>query len=88
MTNFYTQYLEIDEKLSANFNIDEDYFFTEGEDLILMVWKSNVKNMDDEFNTLIKIKNVGYTISNQTKINLEESKSTSGKNYINNLKAK
>ena len=73
---------------SVNFNIDGDYFCSGGEDSILMVWKSNIKNMDEEFNTLSKARMQTYTMSNKTKINLEESKQTSDKNYLNNIKLK
>ena len=31
---------------SVNFNIDGDYFCSGGDDSILMVGKSNIKNMD------------------------------------------
>ena len=71
---------------SVNFNIDGDYFCSGGEDSILMVWKSNIKNMDEEFNTLGKVRMQNYTMTNKTKINLEESKQTADKNYINNVK--
>ena len=73
---------------SVNFNIDGDYFCSGGEDSILMVWKSNIKNMDEEFNTLSKARMQTYTMSNKTKINLEESKQTADKNYLNNIKLK
>ena len=73
---------------SVNFNIDGDYFCSGGEDSILMVWKSNIKNMDEEFITLSKARMQNYTISNKTKINLEESKQTADKNYLNNVRAK
>jgi len=73
---------------SVNFNIDGDYFCSGGEDSILMVWKSNIKNMDEEFNTLGKARMQNYTMTNKTKINLEESKQTADKNYINNVKVK
>ena len=39
-----------------------------------MVWKSNIKNMDEEFNTLAKATNQTVTMSNKRKINLEETK--------------
>ena len=73
---------------SVNFNIDGDYFCSGGEDSILMVWKSNIKNMDEEFNTLGKARMQNYTMTNKTKINLEESKQTADKNYLNNIKHK
>ena len=73
---------------SVNFNIDGDYFCSGGEDSILMVWKSNIKNMDEEFNTLSKARMQNYTMTNKTKINLEESKQTADKNYLNNIKIK
>ena len=73
---------------SVNFNIDGDYFCSGGEDSILMVWKSNIKNMDEEFNTLSKARMQNYTMTNKTKINLEESKQTADKNYLNNMKIK
>ena len=73
---------------SVNFNIDGDYFCSGGEDSILMVWKSNIRNMDEEFNTLGKARMQNYTMTNKTKINLEESKQTADKNYINNVKVK
>ena len=73
---------------SVNFNIDGDYFCSGGEDSILMVWKSNIKNMDEEFNTLGKARMQNYTMTNKTKINLEESKQTADKNYLNNIKVK
>ena len=73
---------------SVNFNIDGDYFCSGGEDSILMVWKSNIKNMDEEFTTLSKARMQTYTMSNKTKINLEESKQTADKNYLNNIKLK
>ena len=72
---------------SVNFNIDGDYFCSGGEDSILMVWKSNIKNMDEEFNTLGKVRMQNYPMTNKTKINLEESKQTADKNYINNVRA-
>ena len=71
---------------SVNFNVDGDYFCSGGEDSILMVWKSNIKNMDEEFNTLGKVRMQNYPMTNKTKINLEESKQTADKNYINNVK--
>ena len=71
---------------SVNFNIDGDYFCSGGEDSILMVWKSNIKNMDEEFNTLGKVRMQNYPMTNKTKINLEESKQTADKNYINNMR--
>ena len=73
---------------SVNFNIDGDYFCSGGEDSIVMVWKSNIKNMDEEYNTLSKARMQNYTMSNKTKINLEESKQTADKNYLNNIKLK
>ena len=73
---------------SVNFNIDGDYFCSGGEDSILMVWKSNIKNMDEEFNTLGKARMQNYTMTNKTRINLEESKQTADKNYLNNIKHK
>ena len=73
---------------SVNFNIDGDYFCSGGEDSILMVWKSNIRNMDEEFNTLSKARMQNYTMSNKTKINLEESKQAADKNYLNNIKTK
>ena len=73
---------------SVNFNIDGDYFCSGGEDSILMIWKSNIRNMDEEFNTLSKARMQNYTMSNKTKINLEESKQTADKNYLNNVKTK
>ena len=73
---------------SVNFNIDGDYFCSGGEDSILMVWKSNIRNMDEEFNTLGKARMQNYTMTNKTKINLEESKQTADKNYLNNVKVK
>ena len=73
---------------SVNFNIDGDYFCSGGEDSILMVWKSNIRNMDEEFNTLSKARMQNYTMSNKTKINLEESKQSADKNYLNNIKTK
>ena len=68
--------------------VDGDYFCSGGEDSILMVWKSNIKKMDEEFITLSKARMQNYTISNKTKINLEESKQTADKNYLNNVRAK
>ena len=44
--------------------------------------------MDEEFNTLSKARMQTYTMSNKTKINLEESKQTADKNYLNNIKLK
>ena len=73
---------------SVNFNIDGDYFCSGGEDSILMVWKSNIKNMDEEFDTLGKARMQNYTMTNKTKINLEESKQTADKNYLNNIRHK
>ena len=73
---------------SVNFNIDGDYFCSGGEDSILMVWKSNIRNMDEEFNTLGKARMQNYTMTNKTKINLEESKQAADKNYLNNVKIK
>ena len=73
---------------SVNFNIDGDYFCSGGEDSILMIWKSNIRNMDEEYNTLSKARMQNYTMSNKTKINLEESKQTADKNYLNNIKTK
>ena len=73
---------------SVNFNIDGDYFCSGGEDSILMVWKSNIKNMDEEFDTLGKARMQNYTMTNKTKINLEESKETADKNYLNNIRHK
>ncbi len=75
---------------SVNFNIDGDYFCSGGEDSILMVWKSNIKNMDEEFNTLGKVRMQNFQsfpMTNKTKINLEESKQTHDKNYMNNVRA-
>ena len=72
---------------SVNFNVDGDYFCSGGEDSILMVWKSNIKNMDEEFNTLGKVRMQNFPMTNKSKINLEESKQTADKNYINNVKA-
>ena len=72
---------------SVNFNVDGDYFCSGGEDSILMVWKSNIKNMDEEFNTLGKARMQNYTMTNKTKINLEESKQQQDKNYMNNVRA-
>ena len=71
---------------TVNFNIDGDYFCSGGEDSIVMVWKSNIKNMDEEFNTLGKVRMQVFPMSNKTKINLEESKQMTDKNYMNNLK--
>ena len=71
---------------SVNFNIDGDYFCSGGEDSILMVWKSNIKNMDEEFNTLGKVRLQKFPMTNKTKIDLEESKQATDKNYINNVR--
>ena len=84
----YTVYGHRGKVKSVNFNIDGDYFCSGGEDSILMVWKSNIKNMDEEFNTLGKARMQNYTMTNKTKINLEESKQTADKNYLNNIKHK
>ena len=50
--------------------------------------KKKIKNMDEEFNTLGKARMQNYTMTNKTRINLEESKQTADKNYLNNIKHK
>ena len=46
---FYTMHGYRGKIKSVNFNNDGYYFFSGGEDSILMIWKSNIENMDEEF---------------------------------------
>lgn len=43
----YTLYGHEGPATAANFSPDGDFFCSGGTDAVLMVWKSNVKNMDD-----------------------------------------
>jgi hypothetical protein len=50
-----------------------------------MVWKSNIKNMDEEFNTLSKVNEQNVIMSNKQKFNLEETKTEYNNNYMGNM---
>jgi hypothetical protein len=70
---------------SVAFSSEGDYFCSGGEDAILMVWKSNIKNMDEEFNTLSKVNEQNVIMSNKQKFNLEETKTEYNNNYMGNM---
>ena len=53
----------------VNFSEQGDHFCSGGDDSILMIWKSNICNMDEEFNTLGLGQTQTNKISNKTKIN-------------------
>ena len=63
---------------NVNFSQDGDFFSSGGTDGILMIWKSNVRNMDQEFESLSK-STMSRMKSNKKKIEEDSIASTTNK---------